>query len=151
MSANDWMDVVTVVLEQHEAAKYALREVAEASGDARSDRFRSLTALLSAHESAEEIVIHPALRSIGDRGNAVSEARMHEETEAKKSLADLAELDPASDEFESRFQELMTAVLQHADNERMSVLPLLQESFTDQERRAMGDAFLAAQHHRPTE
>jgi hemerythrin superfamily protein len=151
MNGNDWMDVVTVVLEQHEAAEYALREVAEASGEARSDRLRSLTALLSAHESAEEVVIHPALRSLGDRGNAISDARMSEETQARTWLAELAELDPASDEFESRFQELMAAVLQHAENERLSVLPLLQESYTDHERRAMGDAFVAAQHHRPTE
>ena len=151
MNGNDWMDVVTVVLEQHEAAEYALREVAEASGEARADRFRSLTELLSAHEAAEEIVIHPALRSLGARGNAISDARLSEEVEAKQSLADLAELDAASDEFESRYRELMAAVLQHADNERLSVLPLLQESYTDHERRAMGDAFLAAHHHRPAE
>ena len=150
MNGNDWMDVVTVVQEQHEAAEYALREVAGASGEARGDRFRSLTELLSAHEAAEGTVIHPALRSLGDRGNAISAARLSEEVEAKKSLADLATLDAGSDEFGSRFTELMAAVLQHANNERLSVLPLLQESYTDQERRAMGDAFLAA-HHRPAE
>lgn len=145
------MDVVTVVQEQHEAAEYALTDVVEAFGEARADRLRSLTALLSAHEAAEEIVIHPALRSLGDAGAAISAARIEEEAEAKSTLTELAEMDVESAEFETRFAQLRAAVLQHAENERQTVLPMLQEAFSDQERRAMGDAFVAAQHHRQAE
>ena len=151
MNGNDWMDVVTVVLEQHEAAEYSLREVAEASPDARADRFRSLTLLLSEHEAAEENVVYPALRKLGPAGTALADVLATEEAAAKAALKSLGTMEPTSPEFAERFADLMGAVLQHADNERASVLPLLQTSFTDQERRAMGDAFLAAQHHRPTE
>lgn len=149
MNGNDWMDVVTVVLEQHEAAEYALREVAEASPDARTDRLRSLTMLLSAHEAAEEHVIYPALRELGTEGTAVADARASEEAEAREVLTSLADSEVTSPEFTTRFQAFMDTVLQHAETERVTVLPLLQASFSDQDRRAMGDAFLAAQHHHP--
>ena len=151
MNGNDWMDVVTVVLEQHEAAEYSLREVAETSGDARADRLRSLTMRLSAHEAAEEDVIYPALRQLGAEGAAVADARTSEEAQTRELLTALADMEPTSTEFSERFEELMNGVLEHAEHERISVLPLLQASFSDHERRAMGDAFLAAQHHRPNE
>ena len=149
MNGNDWMDVVTVVQEQHDAAAYSMREVAEASAEARADRFRSLTMLLSAHEAAEAQVIYPALRELGAEGNALADARTGEESAARELLDSLAAMEPTSPEFSERFETLMSAVLQHAENERLAVLPFLQASFTDQDRRAMGDAFLAAQHPRP--
>lgn len=150
MNGNDWMDVVTVVLEQHEAAEYALREVAEASADARGERLRSLTTLLGAHEAAEESIIYPALRELGSEGAALADARVSEESAAKEVLGSLADIEPTSADFTERFDAFMAMVLQHAENERVTVLPLLQSSFSDQDRRAMGDAFLAAQHPRPT-
>jgi hemerythrin superfamily protein len=141
-SAND---VVGVVLEQHEAAKRGLTEVSNAAGDHRSATFGSLAGVLAAHEGAEEAVIYPALRKLGDEGAKVADARAAEEAVAKENLTKLKGMDSRSAEFGQMFETFKAAVMEHASKEEAEVIPLLNASFTDAEREAMGDAFIAAQ------
>lgn len=54
-------------------------------------------------------------------------------------------MDAESAEFGTTFDSFMADVLAHATKEEVEVLPLLKSSCSDDERRSMGDAFLATQ------
>ena len=140
-------DITDVVLKQHKEATRQLAAVLDASNDDRAQAFASLEALLSGHEEAEEAVIYPALRKLGDEGTKVADARTHEEEATKKTLAKLHAMEATSAEFTTSLRESSAAVHNHAASEESEVLPLLKRSMSDTERQSMGDAFLAAQKH----
>ena len=77
-------DVTTVVLEQHKEVAQRLDAVLKATGSGRSVEFNSLAALLGVHEAAEESVIYPVLRKLGEEGTRVADERTHEEEAAKE-------------------------------------------------------------------
>jgi hemerythrin superfamily protein len=74
------------------------------------------------------------------------EAQTQEESAASDVIAELKALDTGSAKFESTFAEFSAKVHAHAASEEAEVLPLLKKSTTPDERRTMGEAFLAAQH-----
>jgi hemerythrin superfamily protein len=139
-------DVTTVVLEQHKQVVRQLDAVRIATGSARADEFDSLATMLDAHETAEETVIYPALRKLGDEGTRVADNRTHEEDAAKEILTKLKGLDTGSPAFDVLFGEFSSKVHAHAASEESEVIPLLTSSVFAEERQAMGDAFLASQH-----
>jgi len=138
-------DVVDVVLEQHVAARKGLTEVSNASGEQRGKLFTALAPVLAAHEAAEQAVVYPALRKLGAEGAKVADARIHEEQAAEQTLTKLKGMDAASAEFGTTFESFMADVLGHATKEEAQVLPMLKSSCSDDERRALGDAFVATQ------
>ena len=145
MDNNKNSDVVEVVLEQHVAAKKGLTEVANAGGEQRGQIFLALASVLAKHEAAEEAVIYPALRKLGAEGAKVADEREREEKGAEQTLNKLKGMDAASADFVTTFDGFMADVLAHAAKEEVEVLPLLQSSCSDEDRRAMGEAFLANQ------
>ena len=145
MDNNKNSDVVDIVLEQHVAAKKGLTGVSNASGEQRGELFVALAPVLAAHEAAEEAVIYPALRKLGAEGTKVADERTREEKAAEQTLTKLKGMDAASAEFGATFDSFMADVLAHATKEEAEVLPLLKSSCSDEDRRAMGDAFLANQ------
>jgi len=145
MDNNENADVVDIVLEQHVAAKKGLTEVSNASGEQRGELFAALAPVLAAHEAAEEAVIYPALRELGPEGTKVADERTREEQAADQALTKLKGMDAASGEFDTTFESFKADVLAHAAKEEAEVLPLLKSSCSDDERRAMGESFLATQ------
>lgn len=143
-------DVTTVVLAQHKDVVGRLAAVANASGADRGAEFASLAALLTAHETAEQAVIYPALRKVGGEGTRIADERTSEEAAAKDTLAKLQGMDTGSAEFEALFSEFSGKVHAHAASEEAQVLPLLTQSTTPEARQLMGDAFLAAQQGVPS-
>ena len=117
MDVSGHTDVVAVVLEQHGAAKRGLSDVVNATGEQRSETFRSLAGVLAAHEAAEAAVIYPALRTLGEHGVEIADARTREEDAAKEALTELTSIDTGSAEFSDMFQGFVSDVLYHANKE----------------------------------
>jgi hemerythrin superfamily protein len=138
-------DVTTVVLAQHKEVAQRLDAVLNATGSGRSVEFDSLAAFLGVHETAEETVIYPVLRKLGDEGTRVADARTHEEDAAKEILTKLKSLGAASQDFTDLFTEFSSKVHAHAASEEAEVIPLLTSSVSAEERQSMGDAFVASQ------
>jgi hemerythrin superfamily protein len=138
-------DVTTVVLEQHKEVAQRLDAVLKATGSDRSVEFNSLATLLGVHEAAEESVIYPVLRKLGEEGNRVADERTHEEEAAKEILTKLKSFKANSHEFEALFAEFNSKVHAHAASEEAEVIPLLTSSVSAEDRQSMGDAFVASQ------
>jgi hemerythrin superfamily protein len=146
----DRRDVVSHVLAQHERIRDLFEQVEDASPGRRADVFQPLIRLLAVHETAEEMVIYPALTFAGSDALAVVRDRKAEEDKAKKSLARLEGLDASSSTFLRALREFRDDVLDHASAEEREVLPLLAEKHRDFELKSMDMAFNMAQLVAPT-
>ncbi|HEV7887986.1 MAG TPA: hemerythrin domain-containing protein [Acidimicrobiales bacterium] len=141
-------DVVDLLLAQHEQAKQLFSTVESGAGS-RQEAFDQLLRLLAVHETAEEMVVYPALRR-APNGDAIAEARLAEEDKAKKVLADLESLGADGNGFMDRFEEFRTMVLDHAEAEEREVFPLIRANCNLDERLSMGQALMAAEAVAPT-
>src|SRR4029079_7618758 len=92
-------DVVTHVRRQHETIRRLFDDVSNAAPAGRGAAFQPLVRLLAVHETAEEMVVYPALLLAGSEARAVVRARKSEEDQAKKQLAELEGMDASSRQF----------------------------------------------------
>jgi hemerythrin superfamily protein len=136
-------DVTSVVLDQHKDVAARLTAVLAKSGNDRAEEFSSLADMLHAHETAEETVIYPALRKLGEEGSRIADHRTSEENAAADVLTKLKGLSCDSDEFTTLFTEFSGKVHDHAASEEAEVLPMLTSRIDADERQAMGEAFLS--------
>jgi hemerythrin superfamily protein len=115
-------DVAQFIRDQHREIKRLFTEVEERQGEDRREMFENLVRLLAVHETAEEEeeVIYPVVRRQAG-GDEIADARIGEESEAKRMLADLEMVEVDSDGFAPRFAVLRDAVLRHATSEEASV------------------------------
>ncbi|MFC5754830.1 hemerythrin domain-containing protein [Actinomadura rugatobispora] len=143
-------DVVDLLLRQHMEIRALFGEVAAARGDARAAAFDRLRRMLAVHETAEEEVVHPYARRLMDGGGPMVDARLEEENRGKTILAELVDIGPGGKGFGPRFEELRTAVLEHARREEEEEFPRIRELATAEERRGMAAAVKAAQVLAPT-
>jgi hemerythrin superfamily protein len=143
-------DVVTHVRRQHDTIRRRFDDVENASPAGRAEAFQPLVRLLAVHETAEEMVIYPALLLVSADARAVVRARKAEEDEAKKTLAELEGLDAGSREFLTRFRSFRDDVEAHAEAEEAEVLPLLDEHRAAYELRLMDAWFVMAEAVAPT-
>ncbi|HKR51450.1 MAG TPA: hemerythrin domain-containing protein [Pseudonocardiaceae bacterium] len=110
-------DVVEFLIGQHMQIRDLFIEVQTSTGQARRDAFDRLVKLLAVHETAEEQLIHPLVRTGVDGGGDIVDDRLAEERAGKEMLAQLEDLGPDATEFPSLLAELRTSVLTHAHNE----------------------------------
>lgn len=143
-------NAITFLTEQHDTVRDLLEAVARSSGDRRREAFEPLVRLLAVHETAEEMVIYPALKSHSDEAREVSARHLAQEDESKKMLVDLERMDVDSAEFEELFAEVRAAVETHAASEEREVFPLLEEIRDEHQLRRMKAGLTLAQGMAPT-
>lgn len=148
-------DIVTVLTEQHDQARALLAQLHDAfaplddSTRATADAFQDLVRLLAVHETAEEEVVYPVLKTQLQAAD-VADPRLTEEGEAKRMLSRLENMAAAVFEFPTALAELEQAVLAHAEQEEQQVFPHLRDRLDDDQRRDMALAFRAAEAVAPT-
>ena len=140
-------DVVALLEQQHEQVRHLL---ASLRGAPDPELFTALVRLLSAHETAEEMVVYPAVRASLPDGAALADARRDEEREAKALLADLESMGVDHDEFATAFARFADDVLRHATNEERQVFPLLRSEISEEQRLDMAGTLELAESTAPT-
>jgi len=143
-------DAIEILIAQHNQIKQLFVLVESSEGDERQREFDHLRALLAVHETAEEEVVRPVTRSSVPNGEAVADARIEEENEAKEVLAKLEKLGTGSSEFMPTFLELKKSVLAHAETEEHEEFPALRASQSADELRQMGKRIKIAEKMAPT-
>jgi hemerythrin superfamily protein len=149
MSTNGNRDLISMIREQHETIRELFAEVQRCDAGNREEAFQPLVRLLAVHETAEEEIVYPAIRKVGQVGITVAEERKTEEDKAKKTLAELEGMDASSTEFKTELSAFQLDVDQHARNEEMFVLPLLAQSDHEQ-LQSMSKMFAVAEAMAPT-
>ena len=143
-------DVVKFLRDQHNLIKDMFDEVLSASEPkAREKAFTELRALLAVHETAEEMVVHPRARALDD-GDAIVDARLKEEHEAKEQLSKLEKMDIGSDEFLDELTKFRDDVVEHAEREENEEFSILRDKLDSGDRKRMVAAVQAAEAIAPT-
>ncbi|OBG50224.1 MULTISPECIES: hemerythrin domain-containing protein [unclassified Mycobacterium] len=144
-------EVVAFLKAQHNLIEDLFDEVLHASDpQAREKPFATLRQLLAVHETAEEMVVHPRVRRESDAGDAIVDARLTEEHQAKELLSSIEDLDVTSQQFIDELKKLREAVLDHAQHEESEEFPVLQKEVDETDLKRMGVAVRAAQAIAPT-
>ncbi|HZU49293.1 MAG TPA: hemerythrin domain-containing protein [Mycobacterium sp.] len=144
-------EVIAFLKAQHDLIEDMFDEVLHASDpQAREKPFVALRQLLAVHETAEEMVVHPRVRREVDDGDAIVDARLEEEHDAKELLSSIESLEVTSQEFIDELTKLREAVLDHAEHEETEEFPRLQRELDTDDRKRMGTAVRAAEAIAPT-
>src|ERR1700722_116894 len=144
-------EVVAFLKAQHNLIEDMFDEVLLASDpEAREKPFAALRQLLAVHETAEEMLEHPRVRRQAHAGDAVVDARLKEEHEAKELLSQIEKLDITSQQFIDELTKLRQAVLDHAHHEETYEFPKLQKELDADELKRLTAAARAAEALAPT-
>jgi hemerythrin superfamily protein len=144
-------EVVAFLKAQHDLIEDMFDEVLHASDPkAREKPFVALRQLLAVHETAEEMVVHPRVRREVNDGDAIVDARLEEEHDAKELLSSIESLDITSQQFVDELVKLREAVLDHAEHEETEEFPKLQRKLDTDDLKRMGTAVRAAEAIAPT-
>ena len=144
-------DVVNFLRDQHNLIKDLFEEVLSASSDeAREKAFVDLRQLLAVHETAEEMVVHPRARNEIADGDAIVDARLKEEHEAKEQLSRLEKIDVSSKEFLNELTMFRDDVIDHAEHEENEEFNKLQRKLDSDDLGRMAKAVQAAEAIAPT-
>jgi hemerythrin superfamily protein len=142
-------DVISLLERQHREIREIFAHLELATEGGRQDLFRGLVRLLAVHETAEEEVVHPAVR-VAAGGEAVVDARIDEERRAKELLSTLDRMGPDAEGFDTLLLQLHNDVLAHAENEEQEEFPRLRAAHDQQRLRGMAAAVRAAEAMAPT-
>ncbi|KAB7758308.1 hemerythrin [Mycolicibacterium mucogenicum DSM 44124] len=142
--------MIDLLTDQHEQIKSLFTETLVLTGDERARSFRDLRRLLAVHETAEEEIVHPRAKQKLPGGEKVVDARLEEEHEAKKLLAELESLDVDSKEFTTKLTKLRDAVIAHAEHEEAEEFAKLGTELSQTELQRMGEIAKLAEAVAPT-
>jgi hemerythrin superfamily protein len=143
-------DVVDLLQSQHEEVRSLFGQIQTAAGTSKKGSFDRLVNLLAVHETAEEIVVYPAVRATGPDGDRMADARTSEEDQAKDALSELEKLGVDSPEFDTKLQAFQRMVELHAGNEEREIFPLLRQTQTAEELTKMAEGVETAEKAAPT-
>ncbi|MCA2240874.1 MULTISPECIES: hemerythrin domain-containing protein [Mycobacterium] len=144
-------EVVAFLKAQHNLIEDMFDQVLHATDPkAREEPFAALRQLLAVHETAEEMIVHPRARKEADDGEALVDARLKEEHEAKELLSQIEQLDVTSQRFIDELTKLREAVLEHAKQEETEEFPVLTQQLDTDDLKRMGTAVRAAEAIAPT-
>ncbi len=144
-------EVVAFLKAQHNLIEDMFDEVLHASDpQAREKPFVELRQLLAVHETAEENGGASPGAPRGRRRDAIVDARLREEHEAKELLSQIEILDITSQQFIDEVTKLREAVLDHAKHEEDEEFPVLEREVDANELKRMGSAVRAAEAIAPT-
>ncbi|MFF9868266.1 hemerythrin domain-containing protein [Streptomyces sp. NPDC013953] len=134
-------DVVELILRDHRRMEELFRAMRNVQAD-RAGALQEFASLLVAHATAEEREVYPALRRYKNVDDEDVEHSVHEHEEGNEALLALLEVeDTASEEWDEKLEELVTAVNHHADEEERTLLNDARENVSDERRAELGAAF----------
>ncbi|MGE5612745.1 MAG: hemerythrin domain-containing protein [Bacillota bacterium] len=143
------VDIVAVVLRQHQQIRDLCRAVTAANPSARARPFDDVRARLTAHEAAEQAVVRPS--TLETAGESKVGDREAEERAIKEELLDIGQLPPGTEEFGIKFSHLADVIGHHFEAEEREELPYLLTRYTSAERERLGRSFLRATRWAPTD
>jgi hemerythrin superfamily protein len=123
-SPRDWF---SLILDHHVRLEDAFAATSSAmDGPARLEAMKKLGIILTGHAIAEEAVVYPAMGDAGEKGHATT--GYDEQVEVKMQMAMLEKLDPATQDFLDKLEEIRQAVAHHMYEEEGNWYPELTKS-----------------------
>ncbi|MEU1426978.1 hemerythrin domain-containing protein [Nocardia sp. NPDC005746] len=142
-------DVVDLLTAQHEQIATLLEQL-KSERENQEELFTELVRLLAIHESAEEEVVHPIAKRARFGAEEVVDARLEEESHAKRALAQLYDLGVHHPNFQAELADFADAVADHAAHEEAEEFVLLRRQYSATQLQHMAGSVRAAEAVAPT-
>ncbi|HEX5731623.1 MAG TPA: hemerythrin domain-containing protein [Blastocatellia bacterium] len=134
------MNAIELLKQDHQEAAGMMDELETAdkgSLNITRDTFRRLKAALTLHTQIEEQVFYPALEQHEETRDIIGEAHS-EHNEVKEMLAEMATMNPGSDEFMDKLTELRDSVEHHVEEEEHEMFPKAEKVLGQSRLQEMG-------------
>lgn len=139
----DSIDVLELLTSQHTEVDQLIEKIENGKGD-REALFTELADKLAAHATVEEKIFYPA--AMATQTQELLQESVEEHLSVKRVLADMLELDPASDKdtFDAKLSVLKEQLTHHAhEEEEAKMFPILRRIMSAEDRAALGNEVLA--------
>jgi hemerythrin-like domain-containing protein len=93
---------------------------------------------LMIHTQVEEEILYPAMRNYGIVVDSKVDEAYREHQRIKDLLNDLGTMDPLSDSFDLKLQDLRNTIHHHVDEEENEMFRMLRERFTTERQEELG-------------
>jgi iron-sulfur cluster repair protein YtfE (RIC family) len=138
------MDAIDFLRRQHQDMEHALAHVLDTDDPAeKKARFTDLADELSVHIASEEQVFYPAVKAA--RTEDILLESLEEHLSLKRLLADLIDLDPASQTFDAKFKVLKEQTEHHHREEEENLFPKTRKLLDATRCHALAEQMLALQ------
>lgn len=136
------MNAFEILKKDHREVDEMMMALEKAKGDAASgmahrQTFEMMREALTIHAEAEETIVYPALEEF-DETEDQAEHSYDEHAEVKAMLAQMNELEPSSNEFQTLLSELKTSIRHHVAEEEGELFPKGEELLDEAELQEMG-------------
>ena len=140
------MNAFEILIKDHREVDALIAQLEKAegqtSGSSGKQTFEKLRQSLTVHAEAEEQIVYPAFEEF-DETEDQAEHSYDEHAAVKAMLAQMSELEPGSEEFQTVLSELKASVQHHVKEEENELFPKGEELFDESEIDAMGQEILA--------
>lgn len=150
MRTHTTLTATELLRQRHEEIKSLFDQTLNAESESRAELFDCLRAALAVHETVEEMLVHPLVRSISDAAGTIAVRRMEEENDAKQMLVELEKITTDGEDWAPTFLRFKNAVLQHAEAEELELFPLLDANCSDDARRQLAENLVVMEQLAPT-
>ncbi len=134
-------DAVSLILSDHREMETLFAQLQAGEGN-RAELLAKVEAMLKAHFEAEQHQVYPVLAEAGAEDDVRDGLENHHD--AEELLEQVRALGPDDEEFEAKLQEFVTAVARHIEDEESELLPMLQQSVSEERLQELGRAFAEA-------
>lgn len=111
-----------------------LKDTSDGAEKTRQDLCKKLKDELLAHAEFEEAVFYPAVR---ERAEADISEAIEEHKEVETMLQEIEQMEPTSEEFMEKIQQLEEAVKHHVEEEENEIFPIAKDIIEKQEGEEM--------------
>jgi len=134
--------VFRTLAEQHGEVSALMRRVV-GHADKRMDLWPKIRQELLSHERGELDEVYPALRQFAET-RGLADRHQQEAGELSSLIEQINRATPASDEWSRFFEQLVTMVEQHAEEEERDIFPKAQKVLGPDRAKQLEPRFLAA-------
>jgi len=134
------MNPFTLLKTDHQKAAGIMEKIdstTERGVKTREELFAQLKGELELHTRIEETILYPALKEV-DKTRDITFEAFEEHRLVKQLLAELDELDKASEEWTAKFSVLKESVEHHVEEEEGEMFPKAVKALSDEEMETLG-------------
>jgi hemerythrin-like domain-containing protein len=141
----DTMNAIQLLKGEHDKAKRTFEEIQNAGAAERGEIWSKLQPELKVHEQMEETALYgPVARDARDETLTEWQQEHHEEVADAEALIDEIDgLDPASDEWLDKVEELLEALEHHIEEEEGDIWPRIQQVWDQTKLEQAGEQMAA--------
>ena len=127
------MNALELLKNEHEKANRAFGKIQAASADQRAQLWARLEPELKVHEEMEETALYgPVAQEVGSRNQKLKEWLEHhraEVLEAGALIQEIGRLDPTTDEWIEKVEELQETLEHHIEEEEGDIWPQIEQAW----------------------